>query len=53
MNEKLIGWMAHYGIRITFAILLLFIYGIIWLEDPTLFFPAIFIGLSTTIAPFL
>lgn len=54
-NEKLIGWMAHYGIGITFAILLLllllFIYGINWLEDPTLF-PAIFIGLSTTVAPF-
>lgn len=36
-NEKLIGWMAHYAIGITFAILLLFIYGKNWMEDPTLF----------------
>lgn len=50
-NEKLIGWMAHYAIGITFAILLLFIYGKNWMEDPTLF-SAIFIGLSTTVAPF-
>ena len=50
-NERLLGWMAHYGIGITFAILLLLIWGVDWLENPTLF-PAIFMGVGTTVAPF-
>ncbi|MCL1665914.1 DUF2938 domain-containing protein [Elizabethkingia ursingii] len=50
-HERLIGWMAHYGIGIGFAFVLLFIWGVNWLEHPSLF-PAILIGISTTLAPF-
>jgi len=50
-NERLIGWMAHYLIGIIFAGVLIFIYGISWIKEPSLF-PAIFIGIVTIIAPF-
>lgn len=43
--------MAHYGIGIGFAFVLLLIWGVNWLEHPSLF-PAILIGISTTLAPF-
>lgn len=49
--EKLIGWIAHYAIGITFVFLLVLIYGKEWVENPTLK-PAILIGLVTIIAPF-
>ena len=49
--EKLIGWITHYAIGITFVFLLVLIYGKEWVENPTLK-PAILIGLVTIIAPF-
>ena len=49
--ELYIGWTAHYLIGITFAFLLVTIYGKDWLYTPTLQ-PAIIIGLITIVAPF-
>lgn len=49
--EVLIGWTAHYLIGIIFAVLLVIIMGIKWLEAPTLL-PALLIGIVTIIAPF-
>ncbi|WP_257670768.1 DUF2938 domain-containing protein [Parapedobacter tibetensis] len=50
-NEQIIGWIAHYSIGITFAFLLVFIYGKNWLDKPTLI-PALIIGIVTIVAPF-
>lgn len=49
-GELLIGWCAHYSIGITFAALLLAIYGLKWARSPTLR-PALFIGIVTVVAP--
>lgn len=49
--ERAIGWLAHYLIGISFAFLLLLIWGTEWAYRPT-FWPAITIGLLTTVAPF-
>jgi hypothetical protein len=49
-GEKAIGWLAHYSIGIVFAFVLLLIWGEGWLVQPTIF-PALFIGLATTLAP--
>lgn len=51
-GEKALGWMAHYTIGIVFAYVLLFFWGENWLVHPTVF-PAVFIGLATTLAPWL
>jgi|GEM_PF-178405 len=50
-NEIFIGWLAHYLIGITFSILLVVIFGVEWLNHPTVF-PALFVGLFTIVAPF-
>ncbi|MCB0753587.1 MAG: DUF2938 domain-containing protein [Ignavibacteriae bacterium] len=50
--EAEIGWFAHYLIGITFACLLVVVYGKNWLDNPTLL-PAIIIGIITVAAPFL
>lgn len=49
-GERIIGWISHYVIGVSFAFLLLWIYGINWLKNPT-FFPCIILGIATTIAP--
>lgn len=49
-EERIIGWIAHYLIGISFAFLLLIIWGIEWVYNPT-FLPALIIGVLTTIAP--
>lgn len=49
-GEKILGWVSHYSIGVVFAYVLLFIWGGEWLVHPTAF-PAIFIGLATTLAP--
>jgi hypothetical protein len=51
-GEKLVGWLAHYIIGISFAALLVAIYGTSWLEEPTLV-PALLVGIGTVAAPFL
>jgi hypothetical protein len=50
-HELILGWTVHYLIGITFAFILVFVYGVSWLDKPT-FLPAIIIGLITSIAPF-
>ena len=50
-GERLIGWSAHYAIGITWAALLLAIWGLDWARRPTLL-PAMIVGLVTLIAPF-
>jgi hypothetical protein len=50
-HELIIGWTVHYLIGITFAFILIAVYGVGWLDKPT-FLPAIIIGLITSIAPF-
>ena len=50
-GELLLGWAAHYGIGITFAVLLLAGFGLEWARSPTLW-PALFIGVVTVVAPF-
>ena len=50
-GELVIGWTAHYLIGISFAALLLAIWGLDWARRPSLF-PALFVGLATVVAPF-
>jgi DUF2938 family protein len=51
-GELVLGWCAHYAIGITFALLLLALWGLDWARHPTLL-PALIVGLGTVIAPFL
>lgn len=51
-EERIIGWSTHYLIGILFALLLLLFTGPDWLDKPTLL-PALVVGLSTILAPFL
>jgi hypothetical protein len=46
----MIGWAAHYTIGITFAALLLAMFGLEWARTPTLL-PALIIGVVTVVAP--
>ena len=50
-SEAVLGWTAHYLIGIIFAFLLLQIWGLSWLNHPTLT-PAVLVGLSTVVFPF-
>ncbi len=50
-HELIIGQIAHYSIGITFAFLLVMLFGKKWLNNPSLF-PALMIGLLTIVAPF-
>lgn len=50
-GEPIVGWCAHYAIGVTFAALLLSIWGLDWARCPTLVL-ALVIGLGTTVAPF-
>jgi len=51
-GERLIGWVAHYGIGIAFAALLLGLYGPGWIRQPRLL-PALLVGIGTVAAPLL
>jgi len=51
-GERIIGWSAHYAIGITWAAVLLAIWGLDWVRRPTLL-PAMIVGLVTLVAPFL
>ncbi len=51
-GERAMGWLAHYAIGVTFALVLLAIRGPSWLRSPTLA-PALVVGLSTIVAPWL
>lgn len=49
--EQLIGWTAHYLIGIAFAALLLGVWGLEWVQRPTLV-PALAFGIGTVVMPF-
>lgn len=51
-GERLIGWIAHYLIGIAFAALLIGIWGLAWIQHPTIG-PALIVGIATVAAPFL
>lgn len=51
-GELLLGWCAHYTIGISFAALLLAVFGLEWARSPWLL-PALFIGVVTVAAPLL
>ena len=50
-GECSLGWIAHYGIGISFAALLLAVWGHAWAANPTLG-PALLVGIGTIVAPF-
>ena len=50
-GERILGWSAHNAIGITFAALLLAIWGLDWARHPTPL-PALVVGLVTLVAPF-
>lgn len=50
--ERPLGYLAHYGIGVAFAVVLLLVAGLGWAHDPTLW-PALAIGLGTIVAPWL
>ncbi len=49
-GEALLGWFVHYAIGVTFALLLLGIWGVEWARSPTIL-PALLVGLGTIVAP--
>ena len=49
-GERLVGWLAHYSIGISFAAVLVSTFGLTWARSPTLT-PALIVGLVTAIAP--
>lgn len=51
-GERLLGWVAHYGIGIAFAFLLLPVAGAGWFRSPTIG-PPLLVGLGTIVAPWL
>jgi hypothetical protein len=51
-GERILGWGAHYSIGITFAGVLLAVFGLSWARSPSLW-PALLIGIVTVAAPLL
>lgn len=51
-GELIIGWTAHYLIGIAFAAVLIGVWGIEWVRQPTLG-PALLVGIVTVAVPFL
>ncbi len=51
-GELALGWAAHYSIGVSFAALLLLVFGLEWARSPSLW-PALAIALVTVIAPLL
>jgi len=49
-RELWLGWLAHYAIGISFAGLLLAIFGLGWARSPTLG-PALLVGVGTVVSP--
>jgi hypothetical protein len=50
-GERMIGWTAHYVIGVTFAAVLLAIWGLDWARQPTVG-PALIVGIGSVAAPF-
>lgn len=51
-GELVIGWTAHYLTGIAYAALLLAVWGLAWVRQPTIG-PALIVGIGTLAAPFL
>lgn len=51
-GEHIIGWTAHYLVGIAFAALLIGIWGLAWVQNPTIG-PAFAVGIGSVAAPFL
>ena len=51
-GERLIGWIAHYLTGIAFATVLLRVWGVDWVREPSLL-PALIVGIGSVVAPFL
>jgi hypothetical protein len=51
-GERVLGWLAHYGIGIAFAMVLLAVWGLHWARTPSIW-PALIVGLGTIVAPWL
>ncbi|MHC1948403.1 DUF2938 domain-containing protein [Bradyrhizobium sp. UFLA06-06] len=51
-GERVIGWGAHYLIGIGFAGVLLAMFGLDWVRQPTIA-PALMVGIGSVAAPFL
>lgn len=51
-GEVAIGWVSHYVIGIAFAGLLVGLYGLEWVQNPSLL-PALCVGIATVAAPLL
>lgn len=49
-GEVALGWIAHYVTGIVFALLLVGVEGVIWLQAPTLV-PALVLGIATVAVP--
>jgi hypothetical protein len=50
-HECIVGWIAHYMIGVTFALLFVLLASGSWLARPTLL-PALAFGIATTLVPF-
>lgn len=51
-GERVFGWVAHYVIGVAFAGLLLAVWELAWVRQPTIG-PALLVGIGTVAAPFL
>ena len=51
-SERMLGWAVHYAVGVAFAAAMLAVFGVDWLDRPTLG-PALATGLGTLAAPFL
>ncbi len=49
-NERAIGWIAHYGIGVAVALVMLAIWGRGWVAAPSIA-PALVVGIGTIVAP--
>ena len=49
-GERPLGWVAHYAIGITFAVVLLAVWGLDWAQSPTIV-PALVVGVGSIVAP--
>jgi hypothetical protein len=50
-DETALGWIVHYATGIAFATLLVLIFGVGWLRDPTPI-PAVIVGVVTVVMPY-
>jgi hypothetical protein len=51
-NERILGWTVHYLIGVAFAGVLIAIWGLGWIRNPTIG-PALIVGIGSVVAPFL